>query len=111
MSASYPPVRNFSAFSTRSGVFTSPSRSGFSPSSMSSCLTRSCTLVFYIALFALPLAGALPDSSLLLAQETGATAPQDDPDALYRERSDLAKAKKAATIWAARLAANARDFE
>ena len=44
-------------------------------------------------------------------QDTGATSAQEDPDALYRDRTDLAKAKKAATIWAARVAANVRDFE
>lgn len=37
--------------------------------------------------------------------------PADDPDALYRDRENLASAKKAAEIWAARLAANAKDFE
>jgi tetratricopeptide (TPR) repeat protein len=35
----------------------------------------------------------------------------DDPDALYKERENLASAKKAAEIWAARLAASATDFE
>ena len=37
--------------------------------------------------------------------------PADDPDALYRDRDNLASAKKAADIWAARLAANPRDFD
>ncbi len=37
--------------------------------------------------------------------------PADDPDALYRERENLASARKAADIWAARLAANPKDFE
>jgi len=37
--------------------------------------------------------------------------PSDDPDALYKDRENLASAKKAADIWAARLAANAQDFE
>lgn len=34
-----------------------------------------------------------------------------DPDALYRDRDNLASARKATEIWAARLAANPRDFE
>jgi tetratricopeptide (TPR) repeat protein len=40
-----------------------------------------------------------------------ALAQPADPDALYRERTDPAKAKGAAEIWQARLAANPRDFE
>jgi tetratricopeptide (TPR) repeat protein len=41
----------------------------------------------------------------------GVQVPADDPDALYKDRENLASAKKAADIWAARLAANAKDFE
>ncbi len=41
----------------------------------------------------------------------GARAAEDDPDALYRERADLAKAQQAAEIWSGRLATNHRDFE
>ena len=37
--------------------------------------------------------------------------PADDPDALYKDRENLASAKKAADTWAARLAANPKDFE
>ena len=37
--------------------------------------------------------------------------PGDDPEALYRDRETLASAKKATDIWAARLAANAKDFD
>jgi hypothetical protein len=36
---------------------------------------------------------------------------QGDPDALYRERTTIAKAREAAAIWDARLASNPRDFE
>ncbi|MEO8682350.1 MAG: TRAP transporter TatT component family protein [Vicinamibacterales bacterium] len=36
--------------------------------------------------------------------------PADDPDALYKERENLASAKKAAEIWEARLTANPKDF-
>ena len=35
----------------------------------------------------------------------------DDPDALYRQRENLARAQAAVSIWAARLAKDARDFE
>jgi tetratricopeptide (TPR) repeat protein len=86
-------VRNRSACSTRAGVRTSPSRSGFSPSSIRSRLIRSCTLVFYIAVFGAP------------------ALAQDDPDALYGAREDIAKAEHAADIWNNRLASNPRDFE
>jgi tetratricopeptide (TPR) repeat protein len=34
-----------------------------------------------------------------------------DPDALYRDRAELASARQAADIWEARLAADPRDFE
>jgi hypothetical protein len=34
-----------------------------------------------------------------------------DPDALYRQREDLASARRAADIWAQRLQANPQDFE
>lgn len=94
MSAPYPLVRNLSAFSTRSGVRTRPSRSGSSPSSVSSRRIVSCIAVFYILLFGAPAA---------LAQE--------DPDALYRNRTALPSARQAAAIWESRLAANPKDFE
>jgi len=49
---------------------------------------------------------------LELATRAGAQElTQDDPDALYRERTDFVKAKKAADAWARRLDANPRDFE
>lgn len=41
----------------------------------------------------------------------GAQVPAIDPDALYADRENRASAIKAAEIWAARLAANPRDFE
>ncbi|HEY2432724.1 MAG TPA: TRAP transporter TatT component family protein [Vicinamibacterales bacterium] len=37
--------------------------------------------------------------------------PQDDPDTLYAQRTDPASAQRAVQVWAARLAANGRDFE
>ena len=36
---------------------------------------------------------------------------QDAPEALYRDRENLASARKAADIWAARLATDPKDFE
>src|ERR1051325_2418418 len=106
MFASYPPVRNRSACSTRAGVRTSPSRSGSSPTSIRSRLIRSCTLVVYIAVFAAS-GGSLVrgfDGSVVQSAEA-------DPDALYREREDVTKAQRAVEIWNSRLAANPRDFE
>jgi tetratricopeptide (TPR) repeat protein len=37
--------------------------------------------------------------------------PASDPDALYKDRDNLASAQQAAEIWAARLAANPKDFD
>src|SRR6185503_9473281 len=96
MSAAYPLVRNVIALVTRCGVLTSPSRSGSSPRPTRSCRMRASIAVFYIA--------ALATSAVLRAQ-----AP--DPDALYRERPTLAKAREAANIWGERLAKNPKDFE
>jgi len=42
---------------------------------------------------------------------TGAQVPADDTDALYKDRENVASAKKAADSWAARLAANPKDFD
>lgn len=57
---------------------------------------RASITVFYIAVLA---------ASAALAQALG------DPDALYRERTSLAKAREAAMIWSDRLAKNPKDFE
>jgi tetratricopeptide (TPR) repeat protein len=56
---------------------------------------RASICVFYIA--------ALAASGPLWAQS--------DPDALYRERTDIAKAHEAVAIWDARLAKDPKDFE
>lgn len=37
--------------------------------------------------------------------------PADDPEALYKDRENLASAKRATGIWESRLNANAKDFE
>ena len=83
---------------------------------MSSCLIRSCTFVFYIALFlTLPARGATLSCAgcalQFAAQTSGSTVSEEDPDALYRNRTDLAQARKAADIWSKRLAANPKDFD
>jgi tetratricopeptide (TPR) repeat protein len=46
-----------------------------------------------------------------LDARTVAQVPADDPDALYADRDNLASAKRAAEIWASRLAANPKDFD
>jgi tetratricopeptide (TPR) repeat protein len=54
----------------------------------------SCILVFYLAI-----SPGLGSASL------------QDPDGLYAARSDVAKAREAATIWTNRLQQNPKDFE
>jgi hypothetical protein len=56
---------------------------------------RSCICVFYIALLA----------------ASGVAHAQQDPDQLYLARADVARARDAAAIWEARLAADPRDFD
>jgi hypothetical protein len=48
---------------------------------------------------------------LLILCFTVQVAAQSDPDALYRQREDTARAREAAAIWQSRLAANPADFE
>src|SRR5436190_6158210 len=92
MSASYPLVRNRSAFSTRLGVSRRPSRVGSSPSSASRRRTNSCIVLLYIWACALTL--------------TAQTA-----DALYADRGNLASAKSAGEIWRAAYGSNPQDYE
>lgn len=108
---SYPPVRNSSDRSTRTGVLASPSRSGFSPSSMSSCLISSAIiLTFYLTVSGQAAAAATPFArDQAVAPAT--SAPSGDPDALYANRSNLASAQRAADIWAAAIAANPKNFD
>lgn len=40
----------------------------------------------------------------------GVQVPADDPDALYKDRENLASARKATGLWTARLTANPGDF-
>ncbi len=49
----------------------------------------------------------------LLLSDAGSVNPlqESDPDAVYSRRDDLASARKASEIWAARLQKNPRDFE
>ena len=51
--------------------------------------------------------GAIPALDAPIALQV----PAGDPDALYKDRENLASAKKATEIWAARLAANPKDFD
>src|SRR5262245_12332115 len=92
MSAEYPLVRNFSAFSTRFGVFRRPSRFGFSPSSARSLVTRSCILLFYIS------ASSAPGQA-------------QSADVLYADRANLQSARQAVKIWADDVARDAQNFE
>jgi hypothetical protein len=57
----------------------------------------SCILALYLAFWS--------------AAAGGAAAQTPDPDALYAQRDNLASATKAAEIWAATLAADARNFD
>jgi tetratricopeptide (TPR) repeat protein len=80
----------------------------------------SCMVVFYLLLggvFGSPTASA-PRANLhpnlvvaAAAAERLQAAEGGDPDALYGQREDLAKARAAAAIWADRLLKNPRDFE
>jgi len=68
----------------------------------------SCILAFYIAAHApaaaLGLAPVIPPAARAAAQD-------DDPDALYAKREDLASARRAVAAWQSRLGRDARDFE
>src|SRR6185295_6794647 len=88
MLASYPPVRNLYAFSTRFGVSRSPSRAGSSPISTSSFLISSCIVLFYIP--------------VLVAQSA---------DVLYADRANLASARRAAQMWSEELARDPKNFD
>ena len=68
----------------------------------------SCILAFYIA--ALAPAAALGLAPLVSAAARAA-AQDDDPDALYAKREDLASARRAVAVWQSRLSRDARDFE
>src|SRR5436190_10929955 len=100
MSASYPLVRNLYAFSTRFGVFSSPSRAGSSPRSTSSFLISSCILLFYI-----------PALAAQSADGAARTTRFAEADRLYGDRAHLASARGATEIWSAALNADPRDFE
>jgi len=52
-------------------------------------------------------------AALILAGDAGAQAPDasTSPDALYAQREDLAKARAAASLWAATLKAGPAEFE
>src|SRR5215472_6722716 len=96
MSARYPLVRNLYAFATRAGVSRKPSRSGSSPSSASSFLISSCIPIFYISTLSVPVRAA---------QDV------DTADALYRDRANIASARKAADMWAAEISRSSSPEE
>jgi hypothetical protein len=60
----------------------------------------SCIRVLYITVFA-----------CFFALRAIASQDARDPDALYRDRENLASARQAAAIWDARVKANATDFD
>ncbi|HET7217628.1 MAG TPA: TRAP transporter TatT component family protein [Vicinamibacterales bacterium] len=65
----------------------------------------SCILVFYLAVSAASAGDASIASAVVAAAQAG------DPDALYAQRDDVAKANAAAAIWVERLQRNPKDFE
>jgi tetratricopeptide (TPR) repeat protein len=73
---------------------------------VSSRVIKSCIVTLYVSAAAGAL-GAIPAFDARIALQVAA----GDPEAHYRDRENLASAKAAADIWAARLAANNRDFE
>jgi hypothetical protein len=48
---------------------------------------------------------------IAVATTSAAVQAQNDTDALYRQRANVAKAREAVTIWSDRLTRNPRDFE
>jgi tetratricopeptide (TPR) repeat protein len=48
---------------------------------------------------------------VVLVLATPVLAADPDPDAIYQQRADIARARQALDIWEARLKANPRDFE
>jgi tetratricopeptide (TPR) repeat protein len=58
-------------------------------------------------------AGAAGASSAIFGLDAriAVQVPADDPDALYKDRENLASARQATEIWAARLKANSKDFD
>ncbi len=69
----------------------------------------SCIAVLYLAAFAAP--GPLLALPAIAAAPSRQAPAAGDPDALYAGRADLASARAAAAIWAARLAHDPHDFE
>jgi tetratricopeptide (TPR) repeat protein len=53
----------------------------------------------------------MPGSASAPSAAYAAQVSSEDPEALYKDRENLASASKAADLWAGRLAANPKDFE
>src|ERR671912_1002713 len=98
--ARYPPVRNLSDFSTRSGVFSSPSLLGSSPS----CSSRERMRVCIRSVYLLAVAIALVVDARAIAQVPAAA------DALYARREDPMAARQAAEQYLAHHRAAPQDF-
>jgi len=63
-------------------------------------------------LYVVAAAGVASASAIsTLDARPGLQVPADDPDTLYKDRENLASAKRAADIWAERLKANPKDFD
>ena len=107
-------MRNLNALSTRCGVLTSPSRVGvlaqLHQQPLDQVLHRHIVCLDRWHRSAHPGPGRRGRSIQVPAALRLRSGP-GDPDALYQDRENLASAKQAADIWAARLAANPRDFD
>jgi tetratricopeptide (TPR) repeat protein len=98
-------------------VSTSPSRLGSSPSSASSCLIKSCIVLFYISTLGAPsprAAGAtgpprFPSASPTVEGTAQSSAPGAEADRLYADRATIANARRAADIWRSELEAGGSD--
>jgi tetratricopeptide (TPR) repeat protein len=71
---------------------------------------RSCIVLFYLSTAILLARGAPPPRAEDLALERRLSG-SDDADRLYADRANLASARRAADLWSAELAANARAFD
>lgn len=71
----------------------------------------SCMLVFYLLVLHPAGASAVGWTGVAARGEWLQSSGAEDPDALYAGREDLAKARRAAAVWAERLEKNPQDFE
>ncbi len=64
----------------------------------------------YISVAGVP-GAAVSEAIVPFDARTAVQVPAEDPDALYRDRENPARAKRATDIWASRLKANPKDLE